>query len=84
MDVDEIERLARAVWAEETGQCIVGRESVHVFAVTGDRMLLRIEHAQAVAAAKVALVRLTGGELVGGMVVHTAAVEAVPEPEPTP
>lgn len=76
-DVDEIARLARAVWGDELGQCIVGRQSVHVFAVTGDRMLLRIEHAHAVAAAKTALVQLgTGGQVVGLMVDRSAAETA--------
>lgn len=48
---DAIARAASAVWGDELGQVIVGREYASVFGVTGARTLLHIEHPRAFEAA---------------------------------
>lgn len=48
---DAIARAAAAVWGDDLGQVIVGREYASVFGVTGGRTLLHIEHPRAFEAA---------------------------------
>lgn len=46
--IEEITRLANAIWGSDTtGQVIVGRECVRVFAVTGNRSLFELEQPHA-------------------------------------